>query len=121
MYVVYSDDTFRSEANGRWSASQRQTGGMMFDNLRVGIKIALAFAVIVLLLAVGGVSWREAARSKERVDAFTNQASIAELVPRADASVLRARMASLRYTSGLFSSHYEARYVSALSKLSAFM
>jgi len=71
----------------------------MFANMKVGAKVAAGFVVVVVLLAVlGGVSWQGAAGSKEHLDEFASQSAIAELMSRADATVLQARMAALRFT-----------------------
>ncbi|WP_431860860.1 methyl-accepting chemotaxis protein [Azospirillum sp.] len=70
----------------------------MLENRKVGTRVALGFGVVVMLLAaLGGVSWYEAAESRDSVGGLADQAVIAELVSRADGSVLRARLASVRY------------------------
>ncbi|PWC56347.1 methyl-accepting chemotaxis protein [Azospirillum sp. TSO22-1] len=70
----------------------------MLENQKVGTRVALGFGVVVVMLAaLGGVSWHEAAESRDAVGELADQAIVAELVSRADGSVLRARLGSVRY------------------------
>ncbi len=70
----------------------------MFSNLRISARIGLGFSlVLLLLLLLGGVSWRSAQQSNESLSDYADQGLIVDQVQRADVSVLRARMGFVRY------------------------
>ena len=70
----------------------------MLGHLSIGKKIAAGFAVVLLLLALLGVNaWRDASALNGRLEEFADQSRLMESVQLADSTLLRARLAALRY------------------------
>ncbi|MCW2238073.1 methyl-accepting chemotaxis protein [Azospirillum canadense] len=70
----------------------------MFQNLKMRAKVALGLgAVMVMLVAVGGISWWNASVANDSLAAFATQARIVELVAGSDTALLQGRLGATRY------------------------